>query len=186
MTLVQITIYLILTVLSPQEEVGTSLGFGTSTLAAHRDSFTRDPMAYAPIQRLSLAEKTPVPSFLLASSGWTHNLLRITHTWHTLQRSHVLGMLASKIALQSSLKASLQNVISNKSQSVPKSHFKFRSCYRLLPFATSCYFNPNSIPNSISTIELLPRVITDPYIDFIHVNRMNGSHNRPKVCQSVP
>jgi hypothetical protein len=43
-TLVQSqTDYVVLTVLSPQEEVGILPG-----LAAHRDSFTRDPMAYAP------------------------------------------------------------------------------------------------------------------------------------------
>jgi hypothetical protein len=86
-------------------------------------------------------------------------LLRITHTCHALQGSHVFRALASKIASQS---ISSNYDVKNKSQTVHKSHFKFRSCYYLLPFATTCYFNPNSIPYTISTVDLLPRFITDP------------------------
>jgi hypothetical protein len=81
-----------LTVLSSQEEVGISLG-----LEAPRDSFTKDPMVYAPTQRLSLAEKTPLPLFLLAPNGWANNLLRITHTLleictHAQRHSHKLQL----------------------------------------------------------------------------------------------
>jgi hypothetical protein len=63
-TLVQITIYLMLMVLFPQKKVSILLGS-----AAHQDSSITHPMAYALTQRLSLVEKTLLPSFLLAASG---------------------------------------------------------------------------------------------------------------------
>jgi hypothetical protein len=53
-------------------------------------------------------------SWALREALWAHNLLKITHTCHTLQSSHVLGTLASKIASQVALKAPPQVVISKR------------------------------------------------------------------------
>jgi hypothetical protein len=61
--LVQITIYL-LTVLSSQEEVGSSL-----CLAAHRDSFTKDPMATPPHNDFHWQKRHLYPHSCLLQAG---------------------------------------------------------------------------------------------------------------------
>jgi hypothetical protein len=127
-------------------------------------------MAYAPTQRLSLVEKTPLPSFLLAPSGWAYNLLRITHTCHTLQSIRALGTLASKIASQSSLKASPQITIIKQ---VPTRHSFLQPRHCNLGSATWALqlgLQPGlqpGLPNySISTVDFTSTIYNRPLYRF--------------------
>jgi hypothetical protein len=81
-------------------------------------------------------------------------VLRITDTCYTLQGSHVLRALASKIASQSSLKSSPQIMISNKFQPVLRSHTLFATLFATLQPSVQPSLQPGLQPYLQPSLQL--------------------------------